>query len=162
MSRSVWCEEGWQFASLGDYFISCLRLLQQQELEIFCVMLWRIWFHRNQVLYSSAPFDLPNIFSWAQEYLSEFSAAIDVVPAERLADQLGIHRWKAPDQGVFKGNTDAAEPKDGQKVGIRIVVRNAQGMVMGSSTQCVDAMLSPQIIEAMAMLRGIQFAMDSV
>ena len=45
-------------------------------------------------------------------------------------------------------------------MGIGIVARNHKGLVMGSSVQTIPTFFSPEIAEAVAILRGILFAVD--
>ena len=58
-------------------------------------------------------------------------------------------------------NKDAVECGANQRIGIGIIVRNHDGLVMGFFTRIVSALFSPQIEEAAAMLRGIKFAIDT-
>ncbi|KAK2642149.1 hypothetical protein Ddye_023912 [Dipteronia dyeriana] len=62
---------------------------------------------------------------------------------------------------MYKVNTDAAIKGGQSRVGVGIVVRNHSGLMMGSSSQNIVAFFSPQVAEAMAILRGIRFAVDS-
>ncbi|KAK2648902.1 hypothetical protein Ddye_016391 [Dipteronia dyeriana] len=70
-------------------------------------------------------------------------------------------RWKAPDVGVFKVNTDAAIMTTNQVVGVGIVVRDSNGQLVGTSAQNNEACFSPSIAEAVAILRGLRFVVDA-
>ena len=83
-------------ANILDFFSSCLWLLQQQELEVLCVMLWRIWFQRNQIVHASIPIELSRIFSWALEYISEFSTANSRTSPKIVVSLAGSNGWIAP------------------------------------------------------------------
>ncbi|KAK0607472.1 hypothetical protein LWI29_015595 [Acer saccharum] len=81
-----------------NFFLSCIRCLDQHELGIMCLLLWRIWFHRNQVVHSLAPIKLASCFSWAQEFLVECSAIADISQKE-LVIQAANSKWRAPEPG---------------------------------------------------------------
>ena len=49
----------------------------------------------------------------------------------------------------------------GQTVGIGVVIRNFEDLVMASSSQKISATFSPQVAEAIAILYGLQLASDS-
>ncbi|KAK3222944.1 hypothetical protein Dsin_009969 [Dipteronia sinensis] len=66
--------------------------------------------------------------------------------------------WKPPDSGWYKINTNVAINKLGKKIGFGIVIRDATGSVVASSSQSVIATLSPQVAEAEAILRGLHLA----
>ena len=48
-----------------------------------------------------------------------------------------------------------------QRVGVGVVIRNHLGWVMASSVQWLEASFSPQVVEAVAILRGIEFVVDT-
>ncbi|KAI9161165.1 hypothetical protein LWI28_015046 [Acer negundo] len=47
------------------------------------------------------------------------------------------------------------------RVGFGIIIRDCEGNVLASSAQAMLANFSPQLAEAMAFMKGIQFAYDS-
>ena len=55
--------------------------------------------------------------------------------------------------GSYKVNTDVAFDGANNRIGVDIIVRNNEGLVMGSSVQLITACFCPQVAEAMAMLR---------
>ncbi|KAK3204865.1 hypothetical protein Dsin_018911 [Dipteronia sinensis] len=57
-------------------------------------------------------------------------------------------------------NTDATVCEATKKIGIGIIVRNHKGEVLGSSTRNMDACFSPQLAEAIAILRDIRFVIE--
>ncbi|TXG53267.1 hypothetical protein EZV62_022436 [Acer yangbiense] len=53
----------------------CLRVLKLDEMEILCVMFWRLWFKRNQLVYSAVPTCGEDVFEWVAGYVEEFRMA---------------------------------------------------------------------------------------
>ncbi|KAK2635623.1 hypothetical protein Ddye_030415 [Dipteronia dyeriana] len=63
-------------------------------------------------------------------------------------------------KSVQKG-FDAAVDVDRQGIGVAMVIRDHKGFVMASSFQRIEACYSPQVAEAVVVLRGIDFAVDT-
>ncbi|TXG72274.1 hypothetical protein EZV62_000853 [Acer yangbiense] len=105
-----------------------------------------------------------NTIVWACNFVEEFQRAgaklissdIDQVP---IAVQAVF--WDRPSQGVYKVNTDAAIRVDSNLVGLGMVIRDFEGCVVGSSTQCLAANFSPLVAEATALYKGIVFALEA-
>ncbi|TXG48328.1 hypothetical protein EZV62_027622 [Acer yangbiense] len=47
------------------------------------------------------------------------------------------------------------------RIGVGIVIRDHEGLIMVSSAQSISTSFLPQVVEAMALLQGIKFAMDT-
>ncbi|KAI9195145.1 hypothetical protein LWI28_012170 [Acer negundo] len=72
-----------------------------------------------------------------------------------------VVRWDRPSEGVYKVNTDAAIREDCYLVSLGLVIRDFEGCVVGSSTQCLAANFSPLVAEATALFCGIVFALEA-
>ncbi|KAK3188418.1 hypothetical protein Dsin_027979 [Dipteronia sinensis] len=70
-------------------------------------------------------------------------------------------RWHAPNEGVYKLNTDAAVDLENNCFGLSMVIKNHLGMVMACSSQKVVRLVSPYVAEAMTTLKGIIFVTDT-
>ncbi|KAI9195822.1 hypothetical protein LWI28_018444 [Acer negundo] len=68
--------------------------------------------------------------------------------------------WQPPSSGLYKLNTDASLDSTSQQIDLGMVIRDQEGFIMGSSAQRVDANFSPKVAEALAILRGLIFAVD--
>ncbi|KAK1555857.1 hypothetical protein Q3G72_032414 [Acer saccharum] len=97
---------------------------------------------------------------WAAAFLVEFRRANDYVSeCDRELPKVAP-KWIPPDGGSFKMNNDAAIDRIKDRVGIGVIIWNGDGNVLASSAQRIDAAYSPQIAEAMALLRGILFSRE--
>ena len=67
------------------------------------------------------------------------------------------HRWAPPVAGVYKVNYDGAYFADEEKAGIRVVVRNELGQVMGSLAEKIEMPATVEILEAMVARRAMLF-----
>ena len=69
--------------------------------------------------------------------------------------------WKPPLSGLFKINCDAFIDLVGQIVRVGIVICDETGFVMASSSQRITAIYTPQVADVVAILRGLQLAIDT-
>ncbi|KAK3222428.1 hypothetical protein Dsin_009453 [Dipteronia sinensis] len=106
-----------------DFFSSCTQNLGKKELELLCVVLWRVWFLRNKLVQGVGQRGLENVVPWSEEFLEEFMVVNE--------------KWC---------------------VGLGMVVRDRFGAVKACSTQRIEARYSVSVAEALAILRGISFA----
>ncbi|KAH7574447.1 hypothetical protein JRO89_XS03G0297200 [Xanthoceras sorbifolium] len=77
-----------------------------RNFELFCVILWRIWFRHNCVLHDGP--------------------LLGVEESARL-------KWQPPSAGVVKLNVDVALCATSGLVGIGLVLRDEEGQMLGSS-----------------------------
>ncbi|KAK3221423.1 hypothetical protein Dsin_008448 [Dipteronia sinensis] len=79
--------------------------------------------------------------------------------------KLGIHgsgrHEMPPSPSFYKFNTDAGIDAQSRWVGFGMVIRDHVGSVLGASAQVVVAEYAPPMAEAMAILQGLNFAIDS-
>ncbi|KAH7570019.1 hypothetical protein JRO89_XS05G0033100 [Xanthoceras sorbifolium] len=99
------------------------------------------------------------VMDWSSAFLLEFQDAA-VIPSTAAVQDRAARCWSPPAAGLWKINTDAALDLDRGLVGIGVVVRDHQGLVCGSSAQCIRAHFSPLVAEGTALLRGLLFAVD--
>ncbi|KAK3188750.1 hypothetical protein Dsin_028311 [Dipteronia sinensis] len=69
--------------------------------------------------------------------------------------------WRLLDVSLFKVNFDAAIDAVWGRVRIGLIICDSGGLVMALCDQKIAIVYSPHVAEAIAILRGIQFAMDS-
>ncbi|KAK1566581.1 hypothetical protein Q3G72_001669 [Acer saccharum] len=144
-----------------DIIRHCSITLLNSEMEILCTFFWRIWFLRNQRTHGAVWDTFEIVWEWATKFVDKFQAANSKVTGNQLREQVERPKWQCPTSGMFKINTDAALLATQMKVGFGIIIRNDSGAVMGSSIQPAVATVSPQAAEAMAIFRGITFALKT-
>ncbi|KAK2639011.1 hypothetical protein Ddye_026806 [Dipteronia dyeriana] len=72
----------------------------------------------------------------------------------------GLPKWIPPVAGKFKMNTDTAIDSIGGRAGIDIIFRDSEGNVLASCSQKIMVGYTPQVVEAVALLRGLMLAQD--
>ena len=127
-------------------------------LETFAMTCWLIWNKRNRTRLHLPSDDYSQIGPRAQVLIQEvlsLNATQHIVkpPQPRVS-------WRPPTLHQFKVNFDGAIFKDAKKGGISVVVRDRAGMVIATLSQRVMTSPSPEMIEARAARRAIQFARE--
>ncbi|KAK0595652.1 hypothetical protein LWI29_008728 [Acer saccharum] len=148
MSNNKWCDN----ASALDFLLFHTNILSIAELEMLCVILWRCWWRRNQIIHQAGVRSDEIVIDWAENFLKEFRNAyerntdVSTLGSKKVLQNSG---WKRPTEGVFKINTDAAFHSIIKLIGFGIVIRNYDGEVMGCSTQSISANFTPQSLLAL-------------
>ncbi|KAK2664671.1 hypothetical protein Ddye_003245 [Dipteronia dyeriana] len=156
--KGLWWDNNLQFL---DFLISAIQSLRDDDLPLFGVVLWRIWFTRNQLIPSNTVTDLKNVMAWSTGFMAAYKAVnASVVDDQRCLGTIEEARWRPPTEPMYKINTYASIQTQSNCVGVGIVIRDRSGWVMGSSAQHIQACFAPLIAEAITILQGIEFARD--
>ncbi|KAK3188397.1 hypothetical protein Dsin_027958 [Dipteronia sinensis] len=143
-----------------DLMVLCANKLASRDFEIFCVLLWRTWFKRNQKVHGNWCDTSEDVLGWSVCFLNEFQNTNWPDEKHKNVAQATKMNWVNPDVGTFKVNTAAVSNGNHYKTGIGVIVRDHKGLVMGAITQPILSLYSPQVAKAIAILKGIQFAME--
>ncbi|KAK2644417.1 hypothetical protein Ddye_019612 [Dipteronia dyeriana] len=98
--------------SFMDFITSCARILVVMEMEFLCVVLWCIWWMRNQVAHGVFNRREESIVGWAYDFLFKFREANFKGSELTHPRPISSSSWSAPDYGMYKVNTDAAVKGD--------------------------------------------------
>ncbi|KAI9162411.1 hypothetical protein LWI28_027009 [Acer negundo] len=111
-----------------------------EEVEVLCVVFWRLSFKRNQFGHSTIPAGCKDVMEWATGFVEDFHVAnlvADQVPRVARFDR--SLKWIPLDIGCLKINTDATLRVENRLVGFRIVIRDSAGVVHATSIHKVEA-----------------------
>nr|XP_023919081.1 uncharacterized protein LOC112030645 [Quercus suber] len=117
----------------------------QQHVELFSVTAWTIWNQRNQVRLNKPSCSSHQISQLAKERLQEFMA-VNALPHSSQTGPPTVQKWKPPEQE--------------NSAGVGVVIRNSEGLVLGSLSKLVPLAYSPLEIEATAIATALEFASD--
>ncbi|KAK2645800.1 hypothetical protein Ddye_020995 [Dipteronia dyeriana] len=143
-----------------DFMISCHSILLEKEMEVLYVLLWKVWNRRNNFVHGSSALCPDTDFFWSgcmvllRITMMQIRKKLDHLVVETLCRTIG-------DVEQYKVNTDAAISNDVMKMGFGIIIRDSNGAVMASSVQSLNVRFPPQMAEAMAIFRGLQFAAET-
>ncbi|KAK3189665.1 hypothetical protein Dsin_029226 [Dipteronia sinensis] len=131
------------------------------EVELFCVVIWRIWFGRNSIKHSQLDFIWKDVINWSEVFLSDFhraTSSLQYMPS--LNGNKLTCKWTPPSEGMYKVNCDTAVDRINSKVGFGIVIRNSKGEVMASCAQSMVANFSVKTAKLFAVWKSIIFSGD--
>ena len=141
--------------------VYCRSILSKEEVELLCIIFWRIWFWRNQLLQDSQCRRSEDVVAWATDYIGEYRKANQV--GESLPSRLHSTcpvKWSKPAAGWFKINTDAAIREADRLVGTGALVRVSVGNVLTCAVQRFETCFDPATADAFAILQGLRLAVD--
>ncbi|KAL5856433.1 hypothetical protein ACOSQ3_003891 [Xanthoceras sorbifolium] len=97
----------------------------------------------------------------ARDYMCQSAGPIGPSPNTAASQDKQARCWFPPVLGYWKINTEFALDVTKGAVGVRIIIRNHLGLVCASAAQKLVANFSPMVAEAVALLLGISFAVNS-
>ena len=150
----VWEQDNqWSFKG-NTSFTTFQELVQHviaegKDLESFAMLVWAIWYCRNQVRVNQKEFTYNQIGPLAIQMLHDF---VQVLPERqrqptRTKDQQV--RWQPPPTMKFKVNFDGAVFKEEKRAGLGVVIQNHIGQVIASLFENVA--LPPSIVDVEAL-----------
>lgn len=120
---------------------------------------WGIWKNRNEVRHGGQDKRGSAIVRSALMMLEEFQA-VNVKQIKEGTHMPEVVKWKPPQLGRYKVNTDGAVFTKSKSVGIGVVVRDSKGEVIAALCKRVAGLMGALETEAIAMEVAVQFAAD--
>ncbi|KAK3222493.1 hypothetical protein Dsin_009518 [Dipteronia sinensis] len=154
---------GMDTGNFFDYVFDYFSKISGDNKELFCVLLWRIWFRRNSFAHGSSPVDSSDMIGWSKKFLEDYHA-IDgkhgkMMNVAQVNNGLQTG-WSPPDKDLYKTNCGIALDNSNRCVGMGIIIRNSAGEVMACCSQKVEANINKNIANLIAILRGFQFGIE--
>ncbi|KAK2664406.1 hypothetical protein Ddye_002980 [Dipteronia dyeriana] len=59
-----------KYSNLFDLILDCYASMNGEELGLFCVIMWRVWFLRNSALHGKPKHDISVVVKWCRQFLS--------------------------------------------------------------------------------------------
>ncbi|KAK3198137.1 hypothetical protein Dsin_021552 [Dipteronia sinensis] len=147
-------------ASFFDFVTALFAVASEEDNELFCVLVWRVWGCRNAVLHGTYNMDKSEIFCWSQDFLAEFRSHFrgqnQVLP---LAPPIPV-QWTPPVLRGFKLNCAVAFGRNGEQIGLGMVIRDSTCEVFACCSQSVGSNLNTRTSKLVAIQRGLQFGLD--
>lgn len=122
------------------------------------MLLWAIWFCRNQIRVNNAGYPISQVASNAQQALQDFNRA---TTSSLVSTHVLIRsRWSPAPLNSWKFNFDGATFKDIGKAGLGVVIWDIQGQAIVSLSEQVPLPFSLGVVEALVVARAISFALE--
>ena len=129
-------------------------------LEKVAMILWTIWFRRNQIGVKNSDYPISQVTTNAMQALQDFKRANFMASAQILAQTTQRVRWSPPPQNSLKTNFDGATFRDIGKARIRVIISDGEGQALASLLEQIPLSLSSDVFEALAVARAISFALE--
>ncbi|PON64686.1 Ribonuclease H-like domain containing protein [Trema orientale] len=153
--------EGIWKGDIVNFLMSLKLKLSKQDFELWSVISWLILRDRNSIFHGGAARLAGSLLEDADYWLREYQRFVgsEKVSASRTMINCD-KKWKAPTMGQLKLNVDAAVKCSSDFIGIGVVVRDCNGIVLGASSLKFAGHLSPFLAECVAVREGIKFAIN--
>ncbi|KAE8654614.1 hypothetical protein F3Y22_tig00117048pilonHSYRG01045 [Hibiscus syriacus] len=124
-------------------------ILRDEWVELFGIIIWVLWKHRNQIIFTPEALPRDNVLVWSRRLQSEIRAALalravgsvrNFRPAEAspgTADQSGS--WVAPGKVWFKLNTDGACRSDSGLAACEGAIRDHTGAWVAGFSKAIGS-----------------------
>ena len=165
MVKQVWwelenCREylNDKFASFHDLLQGILVQKNPKLAELFAFIGWSTWHERNVRRVGSPSLPMEKIYRDAVERMKEFHF-VQEEPRNQIMVPHLTH-WLPPSPSVYKVNFDDATFWDIATVGLGVVVRDSEGLVIAALSERMRLPPTVAALEALACKRSILFAIE--
>lgn len=166
-AEAVWQEGGRKFHKMScapldgkGLFTYFLEHFDPEEVVEALIVARMIWWRRNDFVFSRGFTPLAKLMFAAKSSMDRFSqtAKSEVVSPKALTrHQL---EWKKLPEGCWKINWDAAIAKEALKMGVGVVIRDAEGGVVAAKVTTVPYIVEPKAAKTMAAWRAVEFGRE--
>ena len=163
--RRVWCMDfNWVTEGITAYgsFLDLVELCLTKPSagELFGIIAWLVWMHRNKVRLKEKTMPLSRFGEAAKKFLQQVKVVREVHEVRSVVKQPIRHKWFPPAATKFKANFDGAWFNESEEAGIRVVVRDSSGQVLAALAEKIKKPHSVDYLEMMAARRAVIFAQE--
>ena len=121
--------KGSHLLEIIDATLKILKDVADQDLEIFFVTSWAIWYNGNQKVFEDVCNSATQIWCSANTIRWEYKEAASLC----LQSQNNkASRWEAPLSGMYKINVDGATSNDGRPSSVGVIIRDSEGKLVAN------------------------------
>ena len=133
-----------------DDLLDCfLQVQEDYRKELFIMVAWAVWNHRNSLKFGHPTVAVDGISSKASAMLQEFlSVQASPVIAPTTA---ALHQWRPSKYPFFKANFDVAVFKTSSSAGFGVIIRDGMGEAIGALIMPIPLANSVATTEALAL-----------
>ena len=154
---------GFEFRQLHNFpwFRDLVLFIQAEgkNLELLTMVLWTIWYRRNQLRVGSKDFPISQVGPQASHALSDIKQFNVSLPSwqDGISNSWAWSQWLPPPRDYFKINFNGATFPELGNAGLGLVIRDWRGNVVASLSEKAPLPFSLDIVEAMAIASAISF-----
>lgn len=126
--------------------------------ERFLMILWSIWYRRNDILWNNGPREASLVVRRANQIFSDWKASkkVPLVVNDPLM-RPNRTAWSPPRRGFLKCNVDAATFQQYPKAGLGSVLRNCNGDFIAAKASPIGSFPPVRECEALAILDALKW-----
>ncbi|KAK3206642.1 hypothetical protein Dsin_020688 [Dipteronia sinensis] len=124
-----------------DFIFDYLPKITEDKKELFCIILWRIWYNRNSFAHDTRLVDLSDTIRWSEQFLEDYNS-------NNNGNQVGRNDmnqlnggsnigWSPPENDAYKTNCGTAVDTKKGRVGVGIVIRNSAGEIEADDAEVI-------------------------
>lgn len=126
------------------------------EVEVVLCLARSIWLRRNTVVFGGIFSPPAQLVKQGIASLEEFHVAnLDSVTVVGSSAASELQKWQRPLEGFIKINWDAAIDKANHQMGVGVLARDAEGVVVASLCATIPSISDPVVAETMALWRAV-------
>ncbi|GLU12062.1 hypothetical protein SLE2022_287710 [Rubroshorea leprosula] len=148
-------------SSFADFFDAMCTELGKEQLELLCILSWRIWSSRNEAHWNGRRAHPQQIIEGGVNYLMNYQRAQQSMGRGSGVVQMhGETKWKPPDEQTIKINVDGAVAEQRRVFGMGAVARDHCGEVLATMACQGRDVAAADIVEACSIRRAMQWAQE--
>ena len=149
----------YRFMTFADLMETVVEMKDCFNINLVAMILWMIWECRNSDRVGGCSTDLRTIRVKALTFLHDFSSA--QIPRQVQLSVSGSNsRWIPPNPLTYKVNFDGAIFKELGAAGLGMVIRDFEGLVIGTLAERIPLPCSVATVEALACRRAVLFVKE--
>ena len=144
--------------SFNDLLECFLQVQEDYRKELFIMVAWAMWNHRNSLKFGHPTVAVDCINSKVGAMLQEFM----VVQASPVLTPItaALHQWQPPKYPFFKANFNAAVFKSSSSASIGVIIQDGMGEAIGALTMPIPLANLVATMEALAFRRAVLFTKE--
>ncbi|KAG8484135.1 hypothetical protein CXB51_022932 [Gossypium anomalum] len=124
---------------------------------VIAIAIWALWFARNKYVHKNKMQSAEEIVTFIRSFDLEYRGCALNLKHLKLRSMI---KWMPPPQGWVKINVDAWISVNKNRAVSGFIIRNDEGLIMGSGFKGHHLTWSVVIAEALAVLHRLQFALE--
>ncbi|XP_019197365.1 PREDICTED: uncharacterized protein LOC109191235 [Ipomoea nil] len=147
------------FNDVVDWFFHMLAVLKGEVLDKFLMVCWGVWRSRNQYVWEGVVFNSDMMLRRTLSFWQGWKHANETEQADEQVQVLS--RWKPPQSGRWKLNTDASVNAAAGITGIGWVLRGHDGGFMAAKNVRFEGVYTINEAEAIAVREAFSWFKDT-
>ncbi|XP_062028552.1 uncharacterized protein LOC133744462 [Rosa rugosa] len=125
--------------SMKDWIMDVVGTLSKQQVDIFFMLLWTIWYERNRLAWNGGTFNPMHAVTWLMHLLENYQSLHPAKTSSKM-NRGGVAKCLFPLHGRLKINIDGAFCADRGSGGVGVIIRDEKGSFKGAWSRFIPHM----------------------